>query len=63
MADDDNRSLARGYISKYVSKAYDKLPGWVQLVLGIGAIAGIVYYTVREGIGSCLDGYAMTERI
>lgn len=38
-----------GTVSRYVSRAYDKLPSWVKLVLGICAIAGIVYYTVREG--------------
>lgn len=33
----------------YVSRAYDKLPDWVKLTLGICAIAGIVYGVAREG--------------
>jgi hypothetical protein len=38
-----------GYISRYVSKAYDKLPNWVHLILGVCAIVGMVYGTVHEG--------------
>ena len=33
----------------YVSRIYDKLPDWVKLILGICAIAGIVYGVAREG--------------
>jgi hypothetical protein len=33
----------------YVSRAYDKLPDWVELTLGICAIAGIVYGVARYG--------------
>jgi hypothetical protein len=33
----------------YVSRAYDKLPDWVKLTLGVCAIAGIAYGVYREG--------------
>ena len=33
----------------YVSKAYDKLPDWAKIILGICAIGGLVYGTVKEG--------------
>jgi hypothetical protein len=32
-----------------VSRAYDKLPDWVKLTLGVCAIVAIVYGTAREG--------------
>jgi hypothetical protein len=33
----------------FVSRAYDKLPTWAKIVLGIGGIACIVYGTLKEG--------------
>ena len=33
----------------YVSRAYDKLPDWVKLILGVCAIAGIIYGVAQEG--------------
>jgi hypothetical protein len=33
----------------YVSKAYDKLPNWVQIILGICSIVGIVYGVAHWG--------------
>jgi hypothetical protein len=33
----------------YVSRAFDKLPNWVKLALGVCAIAGIVYGVASEG--------------
>jgi hypothetical protein len=38
-----------GYVSRYVSRAYEKLPDWVKLTLGVCAIAGIAYGVAREG--------------
>jgi hypothetical protein len=34
----------------YISRAYDKLPDWVKLALGVCAIAGIIYGIAREGL-------------
>ena len=33
----------------YVSRAYDKLPDWVKLTLGLCAIVAIIYGVAREG--------------
>jgi hypothetical protein len=33
----------------YFSKAFDKLPDWAKIVLGICSIVGIVWGVVREG--------------
>ena len=33
----------------YVSKAYDKLPAWAHMILGVGAIAGIFYGVAHDG--------------
>jgi hypothetical protein len=33
----------------YVSRAYDKLPDWVKLTLGVCAIVAIIYGVAREG--------------
>lgn len=32
-----------------VSKAYDRLPGWTKIILGICGIAAIVYGLATEG--------------
>jgi hypothetical protein len=33
----------------YVSRAYEKLPGWVKMILGMFALAGIVYGVAHDG--------------
>ena len=33
----------------YVSRAYDKLPDWTKTILGICAVAGLIYGVAREG--------------
>jgi hypothetical protein len=33
----------------YVSRAYDKLPDWAKIVLGICSIVGIMWGVAREG--------------
>lgn len=33
----------------FVSQAYDKLPDWLKIVLGVCSIAGIIYGTAKEG--------------
>lgn len=38
----------------YLSRAYDKLPGWMKLVFGVFAIAAIVYGVAHEGWGYLL---------
>ena len=33
----------------YVSRAFDKLPDWAKIVLGVCAIGGLIYGTAKEG--------------
>jgi len=33
----------------YLSRAYDKLPDWVKLILGVCAIVATIYGVAREG--------------
>ena len=44
-------SLGRESISGmgFVSRAYDKLPGWAKIILGICGIAALVYGLATEG--------------
>lgn len=33
----------------YMSRAFDKLPDWVKLTLGVCSIAGIIYGVAKDG--------------
>jgi hypothetical protein len=41
--------IGMGLVSRAVSKAFDKLPEWAQVLVGICAIAALVYGLVTQG--------------
>jgi hypothetical protein len=34
----------------YVSRAFDRLPGWAQMILGVVSIGAIIYGVARYGL-------------
>ena len=45
----DERMAGMGYVSRAASRAFDKLPDWLKLVLGVLVIGGLVYGVARDG--------------